>query len=271
MLVFGLFIAWWYARRRAIAEGVDPSHIDLAVPLVFLISILGVWLLPMISLGDALISGHAGEYQNRFCLFGLLFVAAPTLFAYCRATGLGYRRMLDLLALPAVLWLVCLRVGCFLAGCCWGDVATKFETGKSLLAAPVQTVPWLTGDWVWSAVSFPQGSPAYQQHIILGLIGTGATESVPVHPTQIYELAYLLVLWVVLRTMESRTLLPGYLAIATLAGYTLGRFVIEFLRADSGISLGNLTFTQLLCAMLFAGCAFAFGKMKTVNGSLYRI
>ncbi len=145
MLVFGLFIAWWYARRRAIAEGVDPSHIDLAVPLVFLISILGVWLLPMISLGDALISGHAGEHQNRFCLFGLLFVAAPTLFAYCRATGLGYRRMLDLLALPAVLWLVCLRVGCFLAGCCWGDVATKFETGKSLLAAPVQTVPWLTG------------------------------------------------------------------------------------------------------------------------------
>ena len=153
MLVFGLFVAWWYARRRAIVEGVDPSHIDLAVPLVFLISILGVWLLPMISLGDALISGHAGEHQNRFRLFGLLFVAAPTLFVYCWATGLGYRRMLDLFALPAVLWLVCLRVGCFLAGCCWGDVAIKLGAGSIPVSRlQVQTVPWLTGDWVWSAV-----------------------------------------------------------------------------------------------------------------------
>jgi len=169
--------------------------------------------------------------------------------------------------LPAVLWLVCLRVGCFLAGCCWGDVAITLETAKSLLAAPAQTVPWLTGDWVWSAVSFPQGSPAYQQHIIQGLIGTGATESLPVHPTQLYELAYLLVLWVALRIVASRTLPLGYLAIATLSGYTLGRFVIEFLRADSGMILGNLTFTQLLCAILFAGCAVVFGKMKIVNGT----
>ena len=271
ILGLGLLMAWWYARRRAVASGTDPSHIDLMVPLIFLISILGAWLLPILSPGDTLLMDNTGKSQIRFRLFGLLFVATPAIFVYCRIAGLGCRRILDLFALPAVLWLVCLRIGCFLAGCCWGDVAIKLGAAKSLLAAQVQTVPWLTGDWVWSAVVFPQSSLAYQQHIILNLIGTDATESMPVHPTQLYELAYLLVFWVILRTMESRTLPPGYLAIATLAGYTLGRFVIEFLRADSGISLGNLTFTQLLCAMLFAGCAFAFGKMKTVNGSLYRI
>tara|TARA_B100000959_G_C14600527_1_gene467911 strand:- start:394 stop:585 length:192 start_codon:yes stop_codon:yes gene_type:complete len=55
---------------------------------------------------------------------------------------------------------------------------------------------------------------------------------------------------------------PGYLAVAAVAGYALGRFVLEFLRADSGIILANLTFTQLLCAALLAGCLFTFGKMR---------
>ncbi|HCX88312.1 MAG TPA: hypothetical protein DG761_09830 [Gammaproteobacteria bacterium] len=262
MLGIGLLTAWWFSRRRAVVECIDPSHIDLAVPLTFLISILGVWLLSKINLGEMLIDNQPLQQQNRFRLFSLLFIALPTLFIYCRASGLGYRRMLDLFALPALLWLVCVRVGCFLTGCCWGDIAVRLEAVVFPFAAQVQTLPWLIGDWVWSSVSFPRGSLVYQQHIALGLIGDSATESLPIHPTQLYELVYVLILWTILQATKFRLLPAGCLAVATLAGYVMGRFVIEFLRADSELIVANLTFAQLLCTILLVCCIFGYRRFS---------
>jgi len=262
MLGIGLVTAWWFSRRRAVVECIDPSHIDLAVPLTFLISILGVWLLPKISTGEMLIGNLPLQQQNRFRLFGLLFIALPTLFIYCRATRLGYRRMLDIFALPALLWVACVRVGCFLTGCCWGDVAVRLEAVVFPLATQVQTLPWLIGDWVWSSVSFPRGSLVYQQHVTLGLIENSATESLPIHPTQLYELVYVLILWTILQATKFRLLPAGCLAVATLASYVIGRFVIEFLRADSELIVANLTFTQFLCATLLACCIFGYDRVR---------
>ena len=116
------------------------------------------------------------------------------LFVYCRLAKLDYRRVVDVFALPMVLFLACVRVGCLLAGCCWGDVAVRLEAVVFPLATQVQTLPWLIGDWVWSSVSFPRGSLVYQQHVTLGLIENGATESLPIHPTQLYELVYVLII-----------------------------------------------------------------------------
>lgn len=262
MLVVGLLLAWGYARTRAVAVGIEPSHVDLAVPLIFLLSIAGARLLPVVSPGESMFAAGSGVFSGRSRLLGLALVAAPALFVYCRVARLGYRCMLDLLALPAILWLACVRVGCFLAGCCWGDVAQRLEAGRSTSVAQVQTLPWLSSDWSWPAIAFPAGSPAHAQHGYLGLIDASTAESLPVHPTQLYELAYLAVLWWLLRIITSRNMPPGYLAVAAVAGYALGRFVLEFLRADSGIILANLTFTQFLCAALLAGCMFTFRKIR---------
>ena len=55
------------------------------------------------------------------------------------------------------------RIGCFLAGCCFG--------------VPTQA-PW--------AVNYPAGSSAYWNHIAQGRIVDGAEASLPVHPLSIY-------------------------------------------------------------------------------------
>ena len=262
MLLLGLVVAWWYARKRAMANCMDVSHIDLALPLTFLVGIVGAWLFSKISPGDILIGGEADQPQNRFRLFGFLCIALPALFVYCKLAKLDYRRVVDVFALPMVLFLACLRVGCFLAGCCWGDVAENLGVLVTPFASQIQTVSWLAGDWIWWAVSYPQDSLAYQQQITLGLIGSSATESLAVHPTQLYEMVYVLLLWMVLRSIEIRPLSRGCLAITAIGGYALGRFVIEFLRADSELIVSNLSFTQLLCAVLLVGCIFGYGRVR---------
>jgi phosphatidylglycerol:prolipoprotein diacylglycerol transferase len=183
-----------------------------------------------------------------------LLIAFPLLFAYTRLAGLHFRRMLDMFALPVVLWLVILRVGCFMAGCCWGDL-TQAQAGLAGVANPrlieqVLTLHWLTGDWIRTAVSYPAGSLAFEQQQILGLLEPGAVSSLPVHATQLYELALLLVLLGLLVVYETRPREPGRVAIVTLAGYCMLRFLVEYLRADSALVVGSHTFTQIICAVL---------------------
>jgi phosphatidylglycerol:prolipoprotein diacylglycerol transferase len=133
-----------------------------------------------------------------------------------------------------VLWVVILRIGCFLAGCCWGTV-TGSPTG----------------------VSFPAGSLAWEQHVALDLIAADADRSLPVHPTQLYEMALLTGWLLILTRLERKIGTPGLLAALTLAGYTLLRFTLEFLRADSSEFIAALSFTQLLCILLLLASAAA--------------
>ena len=60
LLVLACITAWWLARRRATATGLDPSHIDLALPLAFV--------------GGAFFAGARGA---RFAFFG---AGAPVFF-----------------------------------------------------------------------------------------------------------------------------------------------------------------------------------------------
>ncbi len=260
MLVVALIACWLYARRRAIAAGLDTSHIDLAVPLIFIISTLGAKYLTLLSPYDSNVVGDLYQTHFRFRLFGLLFIGFPVLLIYSRLAKLPFRGMLDVFALPVVLWLAIVRAGCFMAGCCWGDL-THSVTGLSAVTGPglsaqIQTLPWLTGNWLISAVSFPIGSFAYQQHLILGLIEPGAASSLPVHPTQLYELVLLLGLLAYLHFYSKKERAPGIVALVTLGGYCILRFFIEYLRADNALVLGSHTFTQMISvALLLASIA----------------
>ena len=253
-LVAALIACWLYARRRAIAADIDPSHIDLTVPLIFIISTLGAKFLTLISPNDTNIAGELFRTHFRFRLFGLLFIGFPVLLLYSRLAKLSFRSMLDVFALPVVLWLVILRFGCLMAGCCWGDlthsVAGLATVIDPALSTQILTLPWLTGDWLITAVSFPLGSFAYEQQLVLGLIGPGAVSSLPVHPTQLYELVFLVGFLTYLHNYSKKQQAPGVIALVTLGGYCVLRFFVEYLRADNALVLGSHTFTQVICVVL---------------------
>ena len=266
MLLVALFACWFYARRRAGAFGVDVSHVNLAVPLVFAVSLLGAEIITFISPRDAEFAGQIMHGQSRFRLFGLLLIGVPALFVYSRLTGIAFRRLADLFALPALLWLAIVRLGCFMEGCCWGDLVSEPDAFAGIadpgLARQVLTLPWLPFDLLPLAISFPAGSFAWQQHMALGLIQPGVPVSLPVHPVQLYEMVLLLLLITTLRGWESRRIPAGMTAVATLGGYCVLRFVIEFLRADNPLLAANLTLNQWICIVLVVAGVLATPFIK---------
>ena len=195
---------------------------------------------------------------------------AILVFVYSRLNKISFRSLLDVLALPLIVGLAIHRIGCFYAGCCWGDVAVQdgwFETLSTTdVGVQMQTLPWLAGEWVVTAVSYAPGTYPYEQQLAVGLIGTDAIESLPVHPVQLYEGALLLIAYLLLRRVPLDGHSPGMVAASVAFTYAVIRFAIEYLRADGALAFANLTFTQLHCIGLLVITLAAAGLATRFSG-----
>ncbi len=130
------------------------------------------------------------------------------------------------------------KVGCFLAGCCYG-----MRCG----------VP--------PGVSFAQGSLAYREQVDGGVIDAGSLSALPVHPTQLYELAFALALFGALVLYRRRPRRPGSVLLLCLSCYSLWRFVIEWLRDDPGrrgFGVPGLTDSQTAALVVLACSVIAW-------------
>ena len=113
------------------------------------------------------------------------------------------------------------------------------------------------------AVTFPAGSPASEAEHKVGLLPSAMRESLPVHPTQLYEsaasfaIAAFLILW-----LHGKKRYDGQVFIAFVALYGGARFLIEFLRADDRGAIAGLSTSQLLSLALF-GAAYYFHKKRS--------
>lgn len=124
--------------------------------------------------------------------------------------GVPFMQASDAVALAAPFGQALGRVGCFLVGDDWGRRTD---------------LPW--------GVAFPQGLDPVEW---------------PVHPTQLYEVAWLLPvgLWLLRRRRHSAFLFGEYLILAA-----AGRFGIEFFRVNTPVALG-LTEAQWIALLLSA-------------------
>jgi len=145
-----------------------------------------------------------------FSLYGGLLIATLTGLGLARAWRLPVWRLADS-AVPALaLGIALMRTGCFLRGCCYG-----IETD----------LPW--------AVRFPMGSPAWAQQILDGTSGFMgiAGRVLPVHPTQLYEMAGALIVAAVALLVMQRTRRDGVGFLTFAIGFTLVRLANGFVRA----------------------------------------
>lgn len=245
-----LLIAWWMARWNARSIGIDGSHIDLLLPISLVAGMVGAALLSTVMPLDSMVAGDLMRADVRVRLFAMLGCGALAVFFYSRITSLSFRRLLDVFAMPTIAGLMIHRIGCFLAGCCWGDLVANEPVTR--FATQVQTLPFLSG--LASGVQYPPDSLAYEQHLAMGLIEPGALASLPVYPVQLYEGALLFLLLMALRRFPWQRSPQGLLTVLVVCTYALIRFFLEYLRADGPVVLGNLTITQLQCLLLlFSG------------------
>ena len=130
----------------------------------------------------------------------------------------------DLAAFAVPLGLAFGRMGCLLAGCCFGAESSA---------------PW--------ALAFPPRSPASEAQFKAHTLDSIRMWSHPVHPTQIYEsAASLAIAAVCMLLVQPRKRYDGQVFVAFLALYAIARFVLEILRRDDRGGAGGLSTSQLI-------------------------
>lgn len=122
------------------------------------------------------------------------------------------------------------RMGCLLAGCCFG-VRNDGPLG----------------------LVFPPGSPASESQFKLGLLQSTRTESLPVLPAQIGEsAASLAIAAFCLFVVHPRKRYDGHVFVAFVVLYAAARFVLEFFRADDRGGLFSVSTSQWIGIVLIA-------------------
>ncbi len=199
-----VLILWmvWQIRR-----GADISYDSLltvaliAIPSGIIISRL-LHIIDMLSFyiaNPGLLLGFGG-----LTIWGAILGATLGIWVYSRFTGFRYGYFMDMLAPGVLLAQAVGRVGCTINGCCYG------------MAAPA----WLP----WSVVYTHPDSYAP-----LGIA---------VHPTQPYEIIFLLIVFGVLFWLRRRFQPEGSLFLIYLSLYSMWRLGLGFLRDGTDFLFG---------------------------------
>lgn len=210
LVAVGALVAWYVFSREARAAGLPDSTSDVALWAI-LAGLAGAKLL------WALEHLHEQPFLDLMFSRGGLSWFGGFLGGVGSGIALALRKRVPLLpALSAATPALAIghligRIGCFLVGDDYGRPSS---------------LPW--------AVAFPEGLPPVFERV---------------HPTQLYEAAWLAVLaWLLIRwrrrAVADATVLGRYLVLA--AGF---RFVLEFIRVNPEVALG-LTVAQWMSAGL---------------------
>ncbi len=167
-------------------------------------------------------------WEGGLIYYGGFVGAITAVWLYARQRGLAFFELLDFAITALPLSHAVGRLGCFLNGCCFG---------RPFAGA--------------GAIAYPPGSLPWHRHLELGLIAPGATHSLGVHPVQLYEALFNLLLFPVLIVVYRRRKRPGQVLGAYLLLYPLGRFTLEYLRGTERHYAGALSAAQLLSLGLF--------------------
>jgi phosphatidylglycerol---prolipoprotein diacylglyceryl transferase len=224
LVTVGLAAGIWVAQREGRQRGLDGGRVmDLAFWTIvagLLGSRLAYALVNARAFWRACADGPGPWWHDCTGLFrlwegGLVFygglaAAAGAAYLFARRQGWSFGVVGDLTAPALAVGHAFGRLGCFAAGCCFGK-----ETS------------WQVG------VPFPHGSVAFDVLGRAGAIPPGARETLPLHPTQLYEAAgeavIFAVLWAASPRLRRR---PGALLVLYLGLYAALRFVVEIFRGD---------------------------------------
>lgn len=364
-MAVGFSLAIWLGIRRAKRVGANP---EVMVSIGAIAGVAGV----MGARGMHLVHHHwqrltggqmdAGDVVATLTgggeILGGVLLAALCIVIYLVWTRQPIRRYLDITMPSLILAMAIGRIGCFMYGCCWGQVCTTPEGDKSwpwavrfpygtpayvmqwsrdqisvpndlLMISPIDGKPepfpanlladpllvesealhrfavqyramanlpkadrsgpagtelrnqmrglrgQLPGgneqrqsDYVACALHLNRLSQARSQEVgpvLDSLRQIAATQqSAWVHPTQLYDLVSMLLIFVVLSVIFYRGYAPGMVVAWMMVLYPVSRFCIELLRADNPRDVGGLTLSQAISVVvLLGGFVFMFLLKKT--------
>lgn len=241
-LLISSFLAAWQGKRRGMVPDVFFDLTFIAVGSGF----LGARIFYIFTEFEEFLANPMELILSRtgFVFLGGFLTATATCIWYIRWKKLDFWKIADILVPSLALGHAFGRLGCHLAGCCYGGVC---NTGLGI------TVP---------RVELPDGQlwpNAYSDQLAGGVLADAlAQRSLPVWPVQLMESACLFILAATLTVVANRPQRKGLILGLYLVAYAVIRFGLEYLRGDAerGLYFGGLLSTsQIISVFVFAaGC-----------------
>jgi phosphatidylglycerol:prolipoprotein diacylglycerol transferase len=244
-LLLGAFAAWRMLLRRLPEAGLPLRGVYAAILGCLVLGVVGGRVAELA--GDWLVGRDEAVTGGRIAGLGVfgaftLDVVYVTVLIRLAYPGVSVLRVLDAGAAPSLVNVGVARIGCLLAGCCYGRSSDAF------FAIPI----------TW----FDPSSPARAS----STVATSLWPSQPLEATLVLALAFACHrLWL---RREDLALAPGAVIGAAGIGYGALRFALEWVRADSIRLRFGLTIWQYCAlALVLAG---AFATSSTWRGHEHR-
>ena len=167
------------------------------------------------------------DFGAGFVIYGAIMGGAIGVYAYCRKQRWNVLKVLDIVVPGVAIAQGFGRIGCLLAGCCYG--------------APT-ALPW--------GITFHE-SPF-------------AVNEVSLHPTQVYSSLFDFALGIFLLWSLKEYKKPGKTFSLYVILYSIGRFLVEFLRNDPRGNVGVLSTSQFIAifTLIIGIVVFNIDKLK---------
>ncbi len=222
MIAIGFMVALLVGTYRAKKKGLDPEVVSSIAMLAIVCGFLGAKLLYVIvEFDDFLKSPMDVIGSEGFVVYGGIIAGALSAIIYCRIKKFSFMSYFDLMMPSVAIAQGFGRIGCFLAGCCYG-----METQSML------------------GVIFPEGSLA--------------PAGIKLLPTQLFSSAGDFLIAGILIWFSSKSRCKGDIGALYLLLYGIGRFAIEFLRNDERGIVGMLSTSQFISIFFVIGALILF-------------
>jgi phosphatidylglycerol:prolipoprotein diacylglycerol transferase len=204
---YGVFLAiafltgYYLALKKAVKLKIDPVHIENLFILCIFSALLGSRIFHVVFEELSYYSKHPVKifmvWEGGYTFYGALLGCLLSVYLYCKIKKISYLDIMDILSPSCTLGLGIGRVGCFLAGCCWGKKTD---------------MPW--------GVRFSNPESFTLDHVNY------------LHPSQLYEAfgSWLIFLFVSWRFQKRHY--KGQIFFESLALYSILRFLVEYFRGD---------------------------------------
>jgi phosphatidylglycerol:prolipoprotein diacylglycerol transferase len=227
--ISGLIYLRYNAKQRF---NVDGERIQMLFVLIVVAAILGGKVLLVFEDPGTYVSNPSlilQNFRNGFVFYGSLLFAIIAMLLFFKHYSMPIMGMLDIMAGTTAIVHAFGRMGCFMAGCCYGKpyngaLSVTF-TDPQCSAEPLNT---------------------------------------PLHPTQLYSVALILIILVVILMVNRRKQFEGQLFMLYLMLYAVGRSVIEIFRGDEerGFVIdGILSNSQFISLLFFSAALYVYVRL----------
>jgi phosphatidylglycerol---prolipoprotein diacylglyceryl transferase len=167
---------------------------------------------------------------SGFVFYGSLLLTIPTMLWFFRKNKIPTLPMLDVMAAVTCIVHGFGRIGCFMAGCCYGIPTNSFAgvifTNPVCQAEPLNT---------------------------------------PLHPTQLYEAGFIFFILAMLLVFKNRKQFDGQFFLLYLMAYATGRGVLELFRGDlerGFVINGILSNSQFISLIIISIALYFYVKLR---------